>query len=261
MNKQHNCKIINKESLLSDIITFSIDASEIAKQATPGQFLEIKCSEGIDPLLRRPISISNVDKKSGMLQFIIQIRGKATELLSKKSVGDSLDILGPLGHGFSLAESGKRTAVIGGGIGVFPLLYLTKELKDKCEVNVYLGFRNKNFVVLEEEFKKFSNNVCITTDDGTYGQKGYAANFLEQDIKLGKIDKIYACGPYPMLKALSNIAITHNIDCEISVEERMCCGIGACLGCACKVKDGDDWRYGHVCKDGPVFDAKKVILE
>ena len=261
MNKQHICKIIKKEKLLPDIYRFVIEAEDIAKQAEPGQFLEIKCGDGIEPLLRRPISISNIEKNSGLVEFIIQVRGKATKLLSKKEAGDKLDILGPLGNGFTINKDRRRVAIVGGGIGIFPLLYLAKKLKNS-EVIIYLGFRNKEMIVLENEMKSVSSSLKITTDDGSYGYHGLVTDVLENDLKQEKFDMLYACGPQPLLKKVGEIATTHKIDCEISVEERMCCGVGACLGCACKVKDDeDDWKYGHVCKDGPVFNVKEIILE
>lgn len=261
MSKQHICNILKKEELLPDIYRFTIEAKDLAAQAVPGQFLEIKCGDEI--LLRRPISIYDADKSRGILEFIIQVRGKATKLLSKKEAGDELDILGSLGNGFTINEDMKRVAIVGGGIGIFPLLYLAKELK-ASKKNIYLGFRNKDLIVLEKEFSSVSDSLKISTDDGSYGYHGLVTDVLENDLKQGGFDAIYVCGPGPLLKKVGEIAKAHKIYCEVSVEERMGCGVGACVGCACKLKDRDseeEWRYGHVCKDGPVFDAREIILE
>ena len=254
-------KLIIKEQLKPDIFKFGVESKEIAETAKPGQFLEIRVTDNITPLLRRPISIYNINKQEGIVEFIFQVKGNGTELLSKRKIGEEIDIVGPLGYGTFKYEEYQDIAVIGGGIGVFPLYELSKSAKQNGKnVNVYLGFRNKDFVVLEEEFKNVSNKLCITTDDGTYANKGFAIDFLKEDIKNGKLDCIYACGPLPMLKAVRSLSIEENIPCQISLEERMACGLGVCLGCAVKVvKDGKE-RYGHVCKEGPVFDAQECQI-
>lgn len=223
-----------------------------------GQFLEIRVTENVEPLLRRPISIFNIEED--IVEFIFQVKGKGTEILSTKQEGEEIDVLGPLGKGTFDFQNKKNIAIIGGGIGIFPLYELAKEASKVTNVNMYLGFRSKDFVVLEDEYRKVSNKYVLTTDDGTYGEKGFAINFLKQDIDDGKIDGIYACGPLPMLKAVKNLAIEYNIPCQISLEERMGCGIGVCLGCAVKVNAGDETVYTHVCKAGPVFDANVVEI-
>lgn len=165
-----------------------------------------------------------------------------------------------MGNGTFNFEGMKNIAIIGGGIGIFPLYELAKRAKKCINVNTYLGFRSKDFVVLEEEYKKVSDKLVLTTDDGSYGEKGFGVNFLKQDIENETIDKIFACGPLPMLKAVKAIAKEKNIPCQISLEERMGCGIGVCLGCAVKVNAGDQTVYTHVCKAGPVFDANVVEI-
>ncbi len=252
------CKLVKKEQLKEDIFKFSVEAGEIAKSAKPGQFLEIRVTEEIEPLLRRPISIYNVE--GNIVEFIFQIKGKGTEILSKRKEGEEVDILGPLGQGTFKFEGKKNIAIIGGGIGTFPLYKLAKEAKKQAKINMYLGFRNKDFVVLEEEFKKVSDKLILTTDDGSYGEKGFAINFLKEDIEKEEIDGIYACGPLPMLKAVQALAKETKIPCQISLEERMGCGIGVCLGCAVKVNAGEETVYTHVCKAGPVFDSNVVEI-
>ena len=256
-------KLIIKEQLKPDIFKFGVESKEIVEIAKPGQFLEIRVIDNITPLLRRPISIYNIDKEKGIVEFIFQVKGNGTEILAKREIGQEIDIVGPLGYGTFKYEGFQNIAVIGGGIGVFPLHELSKSAKqDGRNVNVYLGFRNKEFVVLEEEFKNVSNNLVITTDDGTFGNKGFAIEFLKEDIKNGKIDCIYACGPLPMLRAVKKLSEEEKIPCQISLEERMACGLGVCLGCAVKTADSpiDNPAYVHVCKAGPVFEAQYVEI-
>ena len=223
-----------------------------------GQFLNIRVSDEIEPLLRRPISIYNVEGEN--VEFVFQVKGKGTKILASKEEGEEIDILGPLGQGTFKYEGTKNIAIIGGGIGIFPLYELAKEARKTAKINMYLGFRNKEFVVLEDEYRKVSDKFILTTDDGTCGNKGYAIDFLKEDLKKENIDMIFACGPLPMLKAVQTLAKETNIPCQISLEERMGCGIGVCLGCAVKVNAGEQEIYTHVCKAGPVFDSNIVEI-
>ena len=263
MPKQVFAKLIKKQEIIKDIYKFSVKAPEIVETAKPGNFIEIRVTEGIDPFLRRPISIYNLDKENGILEFIFQVKGKGTEILSKKEEGKDINIIGPLGNGTFKFEKYKNIAVIGGGIGIFPLYELSKEAKQNdVKVNCYLGFRNKDFVMLEKEFEEVTDNLTITTDDGTYKEKGFAIDYLIKDMENEKYECIYACGPLPMLKAVQKYANENNIDCQISLEEKMACGLGVCLGCAVKTAKSpkDAPEYWHVCKGGPVFQAKDVEI-
>lgn len=256
-------KLTKKEQLKQDIFKFSVYAPSIVNNSKPGNFIEIKVSEQTEPFLRRPISIYNLNREEGILEFIFQVKGKGTQILSKKNEGELIDIIGPLGYGTFKYEEYKNLAIIGGGIGVFPLYELAKCAKnDNKDVSTYLGFRNKDFVVLEDEFKNVSDELTITTDDGSYSEKGFAINYLERDIENEKIDSIFACGPLPMLKAVQKLAIEKNIPCQISLEEKMACGVGVCLGCAVKTAKSpkDAPEYIHVCKAGPVFNAQDVEI-
>jgi len=257
MPVQLQSKLIKKEQLKSDIFKFSLSAKEIVDVAKPGQFIEIRVTEGLDPFLRRPISIYNMDKEKGILEIIFRIQGRGTEILSRKKEGDLVDIVGPLGYGTFKFEGYKNIAILGGGIGVFPLYELAKNASKERAVNTYLGFRDKDAVLLEEEFEKVSNKLVITTDDGSYKIHGFAINELKKDLEEGKIDAIFACGPLPLLRAVKNLAKEKDIPCQISLEEKMGCGLGVCLGCAVEVAEGG---YKHVCKQGPVFDSNKVII-
>ena len=256
-------KLIKKEELIKGIFKFSVQASEIIKTAKAGNFIEIRVNDDIEPFLRRPISIYNINKENGILEFIFQVKGKGTKILSQKKEGDLIDIIGPLGNGTFKFYDYKNIAIIGGGIGVFPLYELAKEAKlNNINVQTYLGFRTKDLVVLENEFKSVSNNLVITTDDGSYGKEGFAIEFLKKDIEEGKIESIYACGPLPMLRAVKKLSLEKNIPCQISLEELMACGLGVCLGCAVKNAKSpkDQPEYLHVCKAGPVFETEDVEI-
>ena len=261
MGVKVNCELLKKEMLIEGIYKFSVKAPEIAKDARAGQFLEIKVSETGEPFLRRPISIYNIDKENGIVEFIFQVKGRGTEILAARNVGDLIDIMGPLGFGGFKVQEYNNVAIIGGGIGTYPLYELAKELKGKANLNVYLGFRDKSLVTCEKEFEDVGlNKLVVTTDDGSYKEKGYAIDFMKKDIAEHNVDMIFACGPLPMLKAVRAYAIENNIPCQISLEERMGCGSGAGLGCAVKVISGTEPRYGHVCKEGPVFNAADVEI-
>lgn len=256
-------KLLRKEELVSGIFKFSVQANEIVEKAKPGNFIEIRVNDDIEPFLRRPISIHNMDRENGILEFIFQEKGKGTKILSAKREGELIDIIGPLGFGPFKYSKFEKLGIIGGGIGVFPLYELAKCAQaEQKDVNTYLGFRNKDLVVLEDEFRNVSNNLTLTTDDGSYGKKGFAIDFLKKDIEDGKIDSIYACGPLPMLRAVRKLAIEKNIPCQISLEEKMACGLGVCLGCAVKTAASpkESPEYWHVCKAGPVFEAKNVDI-
>jgi dihydroorotate dehydrogenase electron transfer subunit len=261
-----NCKseILKIEKLKEDLYKFSIKAEEIASCAKAGQFIEIRVVDEIEPLLRRPISIYNIEKENGIIEFIFQVKGKGTALLAKRKVGEKLDIVGPLGYGTFSIDNYKNVAIIGGGIGMFPLYELAKELKNNTttKVHTYMGFRNKGLITLEDEFNKVSDELTITTDDGSYAIQGFAINELKKDCEKEVPDKIFACGPLPMLKAVQAFAQEKNIPCEISLEQKMACGIGVCLGCAVKTakSPSDAPEYWHVCKAGPVFNANDVEI-
>lgn len=257
-------KLVQKKQLKDDIYQFSVQAKEITDQAKPGQFIEIRVSQGLEHILRRPISIYHMDKQQGILEFIFQVKGEGTKLLATRQVGEEIEMLGPLGYGTFEIKDYEKVAIIGGGIGTFPLYELAKQLKQdtNTKIDIYLGFRNKDYVMLEEEFKNVSDKLVITTDDGSYGISGFAINELKKEIEQQKPDRIFACGPLPMLKAVQALAIQNDISCQISLEEKMACGVGACLGCAVKIAKSpkEAPEYWHVCKAGPVFEATDVEI-
>ncbi len=261
MPEQVLADLVKKEEIVSGVYKFSLKAENIVKQAKPGNFVEIRITDQTEPFLRRPISIHNLDRENGILEIIFQIKGKGTELLARKQVGEKVDVIGPLGYGTFKLENYKKIAVIGGGIGIFPLYELLKQAKENgVETGVYLSFRNKDLVMLEKEFGEITSNLNISTDDGSYKNKGFAIDFLKKDMEKEKYECIYACGPTPMLRAVKNYAVENNINCQVSLEEKMACGLGVCLGCAVKTTASpkEAPEYFHVCKAGPVFNCNDV---
>lgn len=253
-------EVINIKSIAQDIYLITIRSEAISHSARPGQFVNIKCCDGLNALLRRPISILSIDRGKGTFDIAFQIKGEGTKYLSKLKQGDKVDLLGPLGSPFYISEDYRKVAVVGGGIGVFPLLFLLETLKN-CLRTAYLGFRSVDQIALQKEFKKNSEELIISTDDGSFGEKGLIINHFIEGFKKNSYDIVYACGPLPMLKAVSEFAKRNDVPCQVSLEQRMGCGIGACLVCACKTGEGDDWKYSHVCKDGPVFWSREVIFD
>lgn len=246
-----SCTLLEKKELAPGFFDFVLDAPEFAGSAAAGQFAHVYIP---GRTLRRPISICRADKNRGTLRLVFQVRGTGTAELAGARAGDRLDILAPLGRGFPLAVPEKKVLLVGGGIGTPPLLELAAHYKKNAVA--CLGFRNRAGMILEQDFAALGADVRIATEDGSAGEKGYATELLRP----GEVfDRIYACGPSAMLGAVCKIAREMEIPCDISLEERMACGVGACLGCACGLLDArGNGYYGHVCKDGPVFDYRLV---
>lgn len=241
--------------IVPGIFDMGISCGKAAKAAKPGQFVNILC-EGGDALLRRPISIC--DAEGDLLRIVYEVKGKGTTLLSKYQVGQKVDFLGPLGNGFDVTASGEKPLVIGGGIGTYPLYLLTKQLHNP---NVFLGFRDKNRLTLLDEFERTAPTLAAT-DDGSYGYHGLVTDLMKKHLETDGGTMIYACGPKPMLKAVQRLAEQFGVPTQLSMEERMGCGIGACLVCACKTKAANgEVHQSHVCCDGPVFDGKTIVFD
>lgn len=245
--------IVKKESLGKNLVKIDILCPDIANAAQPGQFVHI-LPEGMT--LRRPISICNIDKENAVLTIVFEVKQEGTERIANKNKGENLDILGPLGHGFTLKPEAEKVILIGGGIGNPPMLTLAKYYGSKA--TIISGFRSAECVILQDEFKNTGAETILCTDNGTLGRKALVTEPLKELIKNNNIDAVYACGPTPMLKFIAAIANEADVFCEVSMEERMGCGIGACLVCACKLKKEGKDVMGHVCKDGPVFSSKEV---
>jgi len=262
-------KILSGKEVAPNIYLMKLKAPEIAQDALSGQFIHIKCSKDNYPLLRRPFSIHRIDKEKGEIYILFQVVGEGTKLLSQMVIGDDLDIMGPIGNGFDIYPEIRKIMIVGGGIGVAPLLALCEEsIRQGKEVRVLMGALRKELVIGEESFKILGAKVDVATDDGSYKHKGLVTDLLERIIKEGWLaDQIFACGPKPMLKKISEIALQANINYQVSMEERMACGIGACLGCVCKIKTKDKkedkvkYEYKRVCVDGPVFKGSEVVWD
>lgn len=247
--------LIAKKNLARNIYDYTIQAKEIADLAQAGQFVHLKVPGFF---LRRPISICGIDKKAGTIRLVFEIRGEGTEALSRVNSGELLDVMGPLGKGFTLLPEGKKAILIGGGIGVPPMLGVAAHYKEHAKAIV--GFRNAQAVILTEDFQRVGADTILCTDDGSMGIHGFVTTALEQELAKETPDLICACGPAPMLKGIIALAKQAGVPCEVSLEERMGCGVGACLVCACRtVKNGEEY-LAHVCKDGPVFNADDVLL-
>lgn len=248
--------VVNKSNPASNIYDYEIYCPEIAKIAVCGQFVNIK-AEGYS--LRRPISICDINKEKGTIRIIFEVRGKGTEKIAEIKKGELIDILAPLGgHGFDLYDNTKKAVIIGGGIGNPPLLPIAKFYGENSFV--ISGFKSAEKVILKDDFIKTGTHYNLCTDNGTAGKKAFVTDILGDILLEEKADIIYACGPIPMLKRIVDIAGVLNIETQISLEERMGCGVGACLVCACRVKILGEEKYLRVCREGPVFDGNEVIF-
>jgi len=230
-------------------------APKAAKTAIPGQFAQLFCGEGTT--LRRPISIADASKEEGTLRFCYDLRGKGTEMLSKLKEKDTLDILAPLGKGFS-TDIGGKILLVGGGIGIYPLIFAAHNYRENADAA--LGFRNVRAAAAADHLRDYGVKTSIITDDGSSGRKGLVTVIVNELLDQNKYDAILTCGPKPMMEAVAKIAIERGIFCEVSLEERMACGVGACMGCVCSIMTENGPTYKRVCKDGPVFNAKEVIF-
>lgn len=248
--------VLEREEIAKDIYSYVISCPEAAKAARAGQFVHIR-AEGFT--LRRPISICEIDKEKGTVRIVFEVRGKGTDTLSQLGVGDKMDIIMPLGNGFTVKEipDDKNVVVVGGGIGVPPMCGAAGLYKN---VKAIIGFRSKDKVILEQDLKRIGAEVTVCTDDGSCGYNGVVTVPLEEELKKGNTAMIYACGPTLMLKAVVNTAKKYNVPCEISLEERMACGVGACVGCACRINRNGENLVLRVCKDGPVFNGEEVVF-
>ncbi len=257
--RKENAVVISQEMLADGIFSMWL-RTEASQMAVPGQFISMYTNDGTK-LLPRPISICEIDKENGALRVVYRVTGEntGTKQFSEAKAGDVIPVIGPLGNGFPLEKAeGKKVFLMGGGIGVPPILELSKQLKN-CEKQIVMGYRDAN-TFLKEQFDE-NGTVYVSTEDGSVGTKGNVMDAIRENGLTA--DVIYACGPTPMLRAIKNFAESNGIECYISLEERMACGIGACLACVCKSKEKDhhtNVNNKRICKDGPVFLSTEVEI-
>lgn len=254
--KKETALILEQAEIAEGIYSMWLRTEWIAKEAAPGQFISVYCREG-SRLLPRPISICEVDREKNAVRIVYRVVGEGTREFSRMTAGMGLSVIGPLGNGFPLeAAKGKRVFLIGGGIGIPPILELAKQLEG--EKQVIAGYRSELF--LTDELEKYGK-LYLATEDGSAGTKGTVLDAVRENGL--EADVLFACGPTPMLRALKEYAKEQGIEAWISLEEKMACGIGACLACVCKTKEKDSHsnvNNQRICKDGPVFLAEEVTL-
>ena len=248
MAKTFDAKILSNEEVAEKIFRLTVDAPELAKISRAGQFVQVKISDEFT--LRRPLGIAST--LGGRVKIFYRAVGRGTENLSSKKPGETLNILGALGNGYS--NFGGKILLVGGGMGLAPLLCAA----EKFSSDVLLGGRTKDEVTFwQEEFRPHVEKIFITTDDGSYAKKGFVIDLLPEVLSAEKYSAIFTCGPEIMMRGVAKVAAEKNIPCEVSFEKRMACGLGACLSCSIDTADGRK----KVCKDGPIFDARKVFYD
>lgn len=264
---QVDAKILENEEIGPERYKMALSAPQIGRQAKPGQFIHVRVSKSFPPLLRRPFSVHRVQGQK--IEILYKVVGKGTEILSRKSKDEYLDILGPLGKGYQLPSATSKISdiiLVAGGTGVASLLFLAESISvanPELSILVLIGAKNREELLSEGDFRRLGCRVEVATENGTKGYKGLASDLLQKYLPLSG-DKpksiVFACGPSEMLKMIGKISMKHRFSCQVSLEERLACGVGACLGCVVKAK-GSTYTYKRVCKDGPVFDAGELIWE
>jgi len=258
--QQLKVEVLFNRHIKADCYRIALKTPSSFFNAVPGQFIHIRVVNDLLPLLRRPFSISSVTARG--VEIVYKVVGKGTKALSGVKRGEYLDILGPLGKGFFICDDVKRHLLIGGGIGVAPLVFLARRIIEKKDVSilVFLGFKTAGEIICQEQFSGENFTLNVATEDGSCGYKGMVSCLIDDYLKKTPFSSktcIYACGPRDMLKAVANLASRYGILCQVLMEEIIGCGVGACRGCVIKGKTG----YLRVCKEGPVFDAKDIMWD
>ena len=250
---QDSVIIENRESGDKKYYLLRVKVEKGLAESKPGQFFMLKCNDG-SRILRRPISLHYADKENGILEFYYEVVGKGTKEFTFLNRGDAINIQGPLGNGFDTDIQDKNVLVIGGGMGIAPLKYLIEDLKTKNNLTFIAGGRDSGALNIVNNIELKGFEILETTDDGTRGRKGNTVELMKEILEEKEIDIIYTCGPHGMIKAVAQVAASKGIRCQVSLEERMACGTGACMGCSIETTKG----MRKVCKDGPVFESLEV---
>ncbi len=257
MHFKETAQVVRQDYISTDVYSIWLQTNKVAAEAKAGQFVSLYCKDG-SRLLPRPISICQIDKEKNRICLVYRVAGGGTKEFSRMHAGDTVEIMGPLGNGFTIKD--RSAMLIAGGIGIPPMVELAKQLHGQgCDVIAVAGYRNRE-VFLDKELEKYAH-VVIATEDGSVGVKGNVMDAIEEQGL--KAEEIYACGPMPMLRAIKKFALREGIEAQLSMEEKMACGIGACLACVCQSTDVDEHTNVHnkrVCKDGPVFFANEIEL-
>lgn len=255
--------ILRHEYVGGNFYEMEFYAPQMARMGKPGQFVHMACNETADPLLRRPFSLYRVNPDQGEVSILYAVVGRGTEIISHMKPGEWADILGPLGNGFTLVPEKSTALLIGGGVGIAPLLALADQLvMQNTDVKALLGMRTGETAAIIHAFQKAGATVHAATNDGSIGICGHVTDLLHVLDPGYTPTMVYACGPKPMLEKIQDWTAKHNWPAQLSLEEKMGCGLGACLSCVCKIKvtTDDGWTYKRVCVDGPVFDSREVLF-
>jgi dihydroorotate dehydrogenase electron transfer subunit len=251
--------IVSNERDTDQYFRLVLRAPQIAPLVEPGQFAHVRVTPLKDALLRRPFSIFQVEGDT--FSILYKAVGKGTDALSRMRVGEKLSVIAPLGHGFTVPKpGGEIPLLIAGGYGMAAMFLLAQRSPQKGIV--FVGGRRRVDILCEKDFAALGWDVCVTTEDGSHGEKGLVTQPLLAELKRGVGGKkLFACGPTGMLKAVGKIAEDFNLPAELSMDEHMCCGVGVCLTCVIPVKTGDGWEYQRTCTEGPVFDSRNILWE
>ncbi len=251
-------RILANHQILPHYWCLDIIVPQIAAAAQPGQFVMVTPSKGLEIFLKRPMSLNRIDRQGGSIRIIYKIHANGTKAISQIGEGEKIDILGPLGYGWQIEQNCRRALLIGGGSGVASLLPLAIDLSaENTKIDILIGAASKDELFCLDEFSAFAE-VSVATDDGSFGTCGLVSGIFPVQ---PNYDTVYACGPRAMLKAVQQWTEQNNLPCQLSLEEKMGCGLGTCMGCVCSAKDADgNINYRRVCHDGPVFNSKEVEL-
>lgn len=255
----YSCIISEHVKISGDIFSMTLNAAEIAEAARPGQFLQVRVSTSIDPLLRRPFSIHRINRKKGQIMLLYRVIGKGTAILAQKVVGEEVDVMGPLGNGFSIQKPFNHALIVAGGMGSAPVFFLMDELRSMGKnISFLWGAKTGCEIFSIDELKQTDINLLLATEDGTLGETGFVTDCLQRYLEDFNPSEVmgFVCGPAAMIYTVQKMALETSFEWQVSVEERMACGVGVCMGCAVPISTND---FKLVCKDGPVFDLKEIV--
>lgn len=254
--------LIQKKQIGPNFIKLRIEHYETAQKSLPGQFINIQVADNIIPLLRRPFSINSVNREEGWFEVLFNVIGDGTKILANKEIGAEIDFLGPLGNTFKIPENFEHAVLIAGGLGIAPFEFLSQYLKlKKKHITLFWGNQSQEYFAYFKNFEALVDEYFFATDDGSIGFKGTVAELFLNKIQKseGESVLIYACGPNPMLKKIQEIVGNKKIACQVSLETKMACGFGVCMGCNIKSAQSNT-SYFYVCQDGPVFNIEDIEI-